>query len=410
MKKSLVLSIIILTAGLLSCGQDNQLGNESSHWRGEGRSGIFHEAGLLQEWSENGPELLWYFDGLGYGFSSPAIANGRIYITGMLNDDDLYLFVFNLAGRLLHQRHIGNELAASNYPGTRSTITVSDGKLYIFNALGHLYCLDEATLDVVWRRDLFNDFDGRQLRHGITETPLIVGDKIFMTPGGIVNNIIALNKNTGELIWSSSGRGTLSGYNSPQFIDGHAVPLMVVFMFTYIIGVNADTGEMLWYVPHGTWNNNPNTPLYYNGMIMQITGDGWGTVMLRLIDGGKAVEEVWRNEADNQIGGAVRIGNYVFTTGHTNRGFFCFDWHTGEIRYREPTIAQGAIIYADGMLYLYCNRGTMNLIRPNPNRFDLVSSFEITMGEGPHLAHPVIHNGVLYIRHGCTIMAFNVKE
>jgi outer membrane protein assembly factor BamB len=287
---------------------------------------------------------------------------------------------------------------------------VNDGKLYIYNALGELFCIDEKTFNVVWKKDLFNDFDGQSISWGATESPLIVGEKIFMTPGGIQYNMVAMNKHTGELIWASPGEGTVSAYCSPQYISDRDIPIVVTSTYDYIVGWNADTGEKLWSHPQTSpYNNHPNTPLYHNGMIFSTTGDAEGCVMLRLKDGGKAIEQVWRNhEMDTQMGGAVRIGDYIYATGHRQRYWFCLDWNTGEATYKVRDIAPCSVIAADGMLYCYTERGMMNLVKPNPEKFELVSSFEVILGTDQHWAHPVIDNGVLYIRHGDALMAYRI--
>ena len=410
MKKYLFIITIVLPVVILcSCGQDEQK-NENWQWRGENRDGMYlNETGLLKAWPENGPELLWYFDGLGEGHTSVAVANGKIYATGM-HDDILMLYLFDETGKLLTEKEIGKEWN-ENWNGTRSSVCVNDGKLYIFNALGTLLCLDETTLDVVWAKDLLNDFDGAKLMFGITENPLIVGEKIFMHPGGEVNNMVALNKNTGELIWSSPGEGTPSAYGSPQYIEGYSVPIAVTNSDQHIIAVNLDTGEKLWSFPQKTeYGVHANTPLYGDGMILSSTGGGGGSLMLRLKDGGRSVEPAWKNEElDNQMGGAIKLGDYVYSSGQNNRYWFCVDWKTGETRYKVSDMAPCNVIYADGMLYCYSDKGAMYLVKPNPDKFELVSSFEVTMGTNQHWAHPAIHNGILYIRHGDTLMAYKVK-
>jgi outer membrane protein assembly factor BamB len=382
----------------------------NSQWRGDHRNGIYHETGLLKTWASGGPELLWKYEGLGDGYTSAAIANGRIYITG-LTGDVLVLYVFDLkSGQLLRQKGVGRE-RDSKYPGPRSTVCVNDGKLYIYNALGMLYCLDEATLQEVWKKNLFKDFDGKNIMWGVTESPLIVDDKILMTPGGDQNNMVAMNKKTGELIWSSRGEGSLSSYCSPQLISGYSVPMVVTSTHEHIIALNADTGEKLWSFPQTNQHNiHPNTPIYSDGMVFSTTGYRGGSMLLRLIDGGKSVEQVWKNdELDTQIGGAVKVGDYVYASGHQNRFWFCVDWKTGETKYKVQDIAPCNVIYADGMLYCYSERGTMNLVKPNPEKFELVGSFKVTLGTGQHWAHPVIHDGVMYLRHGDALMAYKVK-
>ena len=414
----------VISGLLLSCQQRNQQSERQRRsslqeaiadttrnwqWRGENRDGIYHETRLMKRWSYDGPQLLWSFEGLGEGFSSPSIANEKIYITG-LTDDKLMLYMFDLNGLLLTSKEIGNEWN-SGHNGPRSTITIDDGKLYVYNALGNLFCLDELTLETLWTKNLFRDFDGTNLTWGATESPLIVGDKIIMTPGGTRNNIVALNKNSGALVWSSRGEGTLSAYCSPQFISDQDVPMIVTSMFDYIIALNVDTGEKLWsFQRKSRFNNHPNTPLYHNGMIFSPTGDGGGAIMLRLKNGGKSVELVWEiPELDTQMGGAVRINNYIYASGQTDRSWFCVDWNTGEIKYKVSELAPCNVIAADNMLYCYSERGTMNLVRPNPNGFELMGSFNVTLGTGSHWAHPIIYRGVLYIRHGNALMAYKVK-
>jgi outer membrane protein assembly factor BamB len=410
MKKCLLIISVFLPVMLFA--------QQNSQWRGENRDGVYNETGLLKVWAAGGPELLWSFEGLGAGFTSVAIAGGKIYVTGMTGDK-LMLYVFDLNGKLLNKKEVGKEMNNNRYPGTRSTVCVNDGKLYIFNALGNFYCLDEKTLNVVWTKNLLKDFDGRNIQWGITESPLIVGDKLFLTPGGKKNNIVAVNKNTGTLIWSSTGTGMPSSYCSPLYIAGYSVPMIVTYFEgarqgrvyqNTITAFNANTGEMLWSYPQPSENDiNPNTPVYHNGMIFSTAGYNGGSWMFRLTDGGKSAEQVWKNNVDNHIGGAVKVGDYVYTSGHRNRGFACIDWRTGEIKYRTNELSACAIVYADGMLYCYDDRGVAALVKPNPDRFELVSRFQITLGTDQHWAHPVIHNGVMYIRHGDAMMAYKVK-
>jgi outer membrane protein assembly factor BamB len=383
---------------------------ENAQWRGENRDGVYNETGLLQQWPAGGPQLLWKYEGLGDGFTSAAIANGKLYITG-LTDDVVVLYVFDINnGQLLRQKGVGRE-RDSQYPGPRSTVCVNDGKLYIYSAFGVLHCLDEMTLNEVWSRNLFKDFDGRSIMWGVTESPLIVGDRLFATPGGVKNNMVALDKNTGELIWSSPGEGTLSSYCSPQYIDNFTTTMVVTNTQEHIIAFNANTGEKLWSFPQKNSNDiHPNTPLYSDGYVFSTTGYKGGSVLLRLIDNGQAVEQVWKkDEPDTQIGGAVKVGEYIFASGHQNRYWYCLDWKTGEIKYKVRDMAPCNVIYADGMLYCYSEKGEMYLIKPNPEKFELVSSFKVTLGTDQHWAHPVIHEGVLYLRHGNALMAYKIQ-
>jgi len=410
MKKVLFFITVLFPIMTLSCGQQGNNVQTNSQWRGENRDGVYNETGLLKIWPPDGPQLLWSYEGLGAGYTSVAIVGEKIYITG-LDDDNLILYLFDLTGKLLTKKAVGKEWT-KNYIGPRCTVCVNDGKLYIFNSLGTLVCLDETTLNEVWKKDVLTDFDGRSVNWGMTESPLIVDEKIFITPGGVINNMVALNKNTGALIWSSPGEGTPSSYCSPLYISGYSAPMVVTSAREYVIAFNANTGEKIWSHPQLIQDQgrsiHPNTPIYSNGMIFTTTGFNGGSMLLRLKDNGKDVEQVWKNEADNQIGGAIKVGDYVYTTGDRNRGFYCIDWKIGAFKYKENNFSASAIVFADGMLYVYSDNGNMNLIKPNPENFELISSFKISIGTEQHWAHPVIHNGVMYIRHGDALMAYKI--
>jgi len=415
MKKYLFIIVILLP--IMGHAQKN------SQWRGENRNGIYNETGLLKVWPADGPQLLWHFEGLGAGYTSVAIANEKLYVTGM-HDNDLILFVFDLTGKLLTKKTVCKEWN-QRFPGTRCSVLVDDGKLYIGNSLGQLFCLDEVTFNEIWKKDGIADFGGINLMFGMTENPLIAGDKIFMTPGGEKHNMVALNKRTGALIWTSPGKGLLSSYCSPLYISDQKIPMVVTWVGALpvpgeargtpknneFVAFNAETGDLVWSIVLPSENTiNPNTPIYSDGLIFVSTGYRGGSWLLRLKDGGKAIERVWHNSADDQHHGPVKVGDYVYVTAQrNNKGFYCIDWKTGETRYREANFAQSAMVYADGMLYAYSDNGNMNLIKPNPDKFELVSSFKITLGTEQHWAHPVIHRGVMYIRHGDALMAYKVK-
>jgi outer membrane protein assembly factor BamB len=179
-----------------------------------------------------------------------------------------------------------------------------------------------------------------------------------------------------------------------------------------LVAFNAETGELLWSHILPSQNDiNPNTPIYIDGMILSVTGYRGGAWLHRLVDGGKNAELVWKNEEmDNQMGGgAIKIGDYLYAGGHQNNNWFCVDWKTGETKYKTSDIGRSNIIFADGMLYSYSEKGEMFLVKPNPEQLEIVSSFKITLGTDQHWAHPVIHQGILYVRHGDALMAYKIK-
>ena len=394
--------LLLMNATLFLMAQNIQ-------WRGD-RTGIYNEQNLLKSWADEGPELSWHFDDLGEGHSSVAIDAGKIYVTGMTEDVG-YLYVFDMTGKLLNKKEYGKEWSKS-YNGSRGTVTINEGKLYIFSGHGNLVCMNQNTLDIIWTKNIIDDFDGKNIVWGVNESPLIVGEKIILTPGGKEHNVVALNKTDGSLIWSCAGEGDVSAYCSPFFVADQQVPQIVTMTANHILGINIANGEKLWsYENKNRYSVHANTPVYDNSMLLCTSGYGKGSVMLRLTDGGRAIEKVWElKELDSRIGAMVKIGDYAYGSGDNNKFWFCVDWKTGEIKYSDKSIAIGVTIAADNMLYCYSDKGEMALVKATPEKFDIISKFNITLGTAQHWAHPVICQGVLYVRHGNTLMAYKVKS
>lgn len=401
MKSRLIVLFAFVTFTLLA--------QKNIQWRGIDRSGVYDETGLLKSWPENGPSLLWKYEGVGEGFSSVALASDRIYLTGM-KDDTGYLYMFDKDGKLLNSKPYGKEWT-TNYVGARGTVTVDQDKLYLISGMGEMFCFNRNTLDLVWKKSFQDDFSAQDIEYGFAESPLIISEMVIATPGGKEHNVVALNKNTGNLIWSCPGLGEPAAYCSPLYIADQEVPLIVTMTADHVMGIDASNGKMLWsHVQKGDWSIRSNTPVYGDHMLLWTVGNGEGSTMVRLVDGGRKIEPAWTlKEMDSQFGGMVKVGDYVYGSGDKNRYWFCADWKTGALKYKERGLGVGNIISAEGMLYCYSDRGEMALVKAVPGKFDLVSRFRIPFGTEQHWAHPVLYKGVLYVRHGNALMAYKVS-
>jgi outer membrane protein assembly factor BamB len=380
-------------------------------WRYD-RTGIYSkESGLLKSWLSNGPELLWHFDELGLGYTTVSIANDKLFVTGY-TDGEGYLYVLGLDGKLQHKVKYGREFDNS-YPGARSTVIPNAGKLYIVSGMAELFCYDMQSLKLLWKKSYVKDFGAENTRHGWHGPPLIVGEKLIIAPGGKTHNVVALNKITGATIWSSEGAGDRSGYGVPIYIGNQQVQQVAVMMSSNVVGVDISNGKLLWSHPLRIRSGeHPNAPIYSNNMLLYTSGNSEGSTMLRLTNGGRSVEKIWEKaELESRHGGVVKIGNYAYMGGDPsrNRFWYCVDWNTGEIKYKDNSIAVGAVIANDGMLYCYSERGEMALVKATPQKFDIVSKFRIILGTEQHWSHPVIYRGVLYVRRGNTLMAYKIK-
>ncbi len=385
------------------------ISQEISQWRGPERNGIYPETNLLASWPADGPGLLWKIDSIGNGFASPAIYGDRIYIPGEI-DSTGYLYAFTKEGKLAWKKETGREWT-ENFPGPRSTPTVVDGLLYYCSSMGEVICFDAVTGEKRWSINLLNDLHGINVRFGYTESLLVDGDRVFCFPGGRDTNLVALNRFTGKLIWKSKAMGDSAAYCSPLLINLPERKLLATFGIHHLIGIDAATGELLWSHPFERPNDiHCNTPLYGNGFIYYDDRGGNGIVKLELSADGRTIREVWRNfKGGNVQGGSVKLGAYLYGSRYRPPRFESIDAETGEIA-DSLKFNCGATIFADGMLYCYNDQGVVGLIKPSQGRPELVSSFKITEGTKEHFAHPVIHDSVLYIRHGNMLLAYDVKN
>jgi outer membrane protein assembly factor BamB len=386
------------------------LAQDASQWRGPDRNGIYPDKGLLEKWPEQGPDLLWHYDDLGPGHGSAAVTDSLIYVSGV-EDEKGFVIAFEYDGKIRWKNSYGDEWMES-YDGVRTTPAIVGDSLYILSGYGLLTCMHSKTGDILWQVDILQKYGGENIKWGITENLLIYDDKVICTLGGPIHNMIALNRFNGELIWSCPGKGEISAYNSPTLIHHNGRKIVIGHSENSILGVDAEDGTLLWtYDQPNKWSVHANTPLYHEGRLYVVTGYGKGGVMLELNDEGTSVSEVWIDEnLDNKLGGVVLMDGRIYGSGDFKRSWFCLDWESGELLYSTKELKKGNIIAADGLLYWYSQSGDIALVRAEEDRFQIISQFEVPFGKDQHWAHLVIHHKNLFVRHGTSLMVYNLAD
>ncbi len=412
MKVLMKIYLFFFLSGLFFSTSCNNFKDSPSQWRGPDREGIFYETGLLKSWPEDGPEMIWSFEGLGAGHSSIGIGNESIFINGM-PDTIGVLYSFDLEGNLQWQKEYGVEWH-KNYTGSRSTPLVVDGLVYLISGMGKVFCFNADNGDIIWTVNLLKKFDGQNIQWGIAESVLIDGDRLICTPGGEEFNVVALNRHNGELIWKSSGFKEPSAYCSPVIVEHNNTRLVVTMTATSVIGVDAETGEFYWREKQmQSYNIHANTPVYENGVVY-VSGtsskeNNSGILALKLSDDGKSVEQLWRNEDyKNLMGGIIVIDEIIYGSAYKTKNWYSINTLTGKEKLISSEFGSGVILYADGLFYCYSDKGQIALVKMSPDSFEIISKFDVPLGSGQHWAHPVIHNGRMYIRHGGALMAYNI--
>lgn len=384
-------------------------GQSTTTWRGPNQSGVYEESGLLNKWPSSGPEILWTFNELGSGYSSPAFANDLIYLSGMEGSTG-YIYALSESGKLQWKAAYGNEWADS-YEGSRATPMIVGHELYILSGVGDLSCMNAVHGKSIWKKNIFREYGGRNVEWGINESVVIHGEKLICTPGGTKHNVIALDRHTGDLIWSSKGKGERSAYCTPLLVRLGSRNLLITHTQNNILGIDADKGDLLWNYSHtNRYAVHPNTPIFREDQAFCFSGYGQGGVMLQLYQDGKSAGKKWIGKTlDSRMGGAVVLNGKIYGSGDNNRQWQCIDWDNGEVEYTSKDIGNGAIIAADGKLFLYSQRGELALVKPGSSSFEILSETRVLHGTGQHWAHPVINKGKLFVRHGDTIICHKIK-
>jgi len=388
-------------------------------WRGPGRSGIYNEKGLMKSWPSDGPSMLWEVTGIGKGYSSATVTADAIYITGTKADKDV-LTAFAPDGKKKWEVEYGGITNNVNSPESRSTPTYSNGKILVVSGQGDLACITREG-KIAWTVNYYQKYSAPVQRFGISESPLVVDNKVIATPGGNSAAMVAFNIENGNVVWETAPLNEGTQYANPLLIEFGGKKIIVTHTTTYIIGVNAADGKMLWKFNFGSVNDDQKggknyiqTPIYRDGFIFAANGYNQTAAKIKLSTDGSDPTLVWKNpEINPHVGGMVLLGNYIFSSTHDSNSkgrWICVDWTTGKTMWTTDWFNKGSVISAEGLLYFYEEKGgNLALVKPNSEKLEVISSFQIKKGDGPYWAHPVIDNGRLFVRHGDYLAVYSLK-
>ena len=394
-----------------------------SQWRGPDRNGSYHETGLLDQWPDGGPEMVWSVEGAGEGYSSVSVTRDMVYVTGK-KDSLEYLTAIDHSGKIRWQIPYGKAWYGG-FPAAKSTPNLHRGKVYVISGQGEVVCLDAKDGRILWEVPVYDNYKGYATMWGVCESPLIVDNKVFYMPGGMETTMVALNTGSGEIEWISESLGDSTAYASPIYLEYFGHETIVALSANFLFGVDPENGDIRWkYKYYDLKGNithqyhpiiNTNSPYYHDGQIYLTKGYNHLSAMFGLNESGSDVELLWTDSIlDVHIGGVVMLDGYVYganTLRGKNSKWCCLEWSSGKIVYEMDLLGRGSVITADEKFYFYQEQsGILALVDASPTGSKIISEFKVPMGEGPHWAHPVIYEGILYIRHGNAIMAYNIKD
>ncbi|HSE21652.1 MAG TPA: PQQ-binding-like beta-propeller repeat protein [Pyrinomonadaceae bacterium] len=376
-------------------------------WRGPNRDGISKETGLLKSWPANGPAMLWKAKGAGNGYSSFAVANGKLYTMGLRGDRE-FIVAFDVAtGKELWATQHGGAYRNDRGDGPRGTPTVDGDRLYALGGNGDLSCLDARTGKVFWSKNVLKEFGGSNTRWGISESPLVIGDKVLVNAGGPNASIVALKKSDGSVIWKS--QSDEAGYSSAIPLNVNGSTQVVFFTGARALGLDLKDGKLLWdYARPSNDVANVATPIARANRIFISSDYGTGGGVVEIKADNKAQEIYFTKDMRNHHSSSVLVGDYLY--GFSSAILTAMKFDTGEIAWRDRSVGKGSLVYADGRLYCFSENGVVGLVEASPAGYKEVGRFRIPQDSLPTWTHPVVSGGRLFLRDQDTIYAFDVKE
>jgi outer membrane protein assembly factor BamB len=378
-------------------------------WRGPRRDGVSAERGLLKAWPQNGPPLAWKTTGAGNGYSSFSSAQGRLYTLGAIGDTE-HVIAFDVAsGKKLWQTPNGQRFEESRGDGPRGTPTIDGNRLYALGASGDLTALDAASGKKIWSVNVIDDLGGRNITWGLSESPLVAGDRVLVNAGGPGASIVALNKADGKVLWKSEA--DRAGYSSAVLHEIGGIREAIYFTNSRALGIDIASGRVLWsYDRVANRTANIATPIVRNNHVFLSSDYGTGAALLQLTPGGGGItarEVYFTREMRNHHASAVLVGDHLY--GFSSAILTSMRFDTGDVAWRDRSVGKGSLVFADERLYLFSENGVVGLAEASPDGYREHGRFRLQTGSLPTWAHPIVSNGKLFLRDQDTVYAYDVR-
>ena len=382
-------------------------------WQGQDRTRISKETGLLKEWPAGGPRVIWRAGSLGSGYGSMAVAGDRVFLQGARGANSVVIALNRADGKEVWAKTLGpieTRMRTPQGAGPRGTPTVDGDRLYVLTENGDLACL-KTDGSAVWQLNILKEFGGSQLQWLISESPLVDGPHVVVSPGGPGAGMVKLDKMTGKTVWKSQDLSDTAAYSSIVAADVQGVRTYMTFTATAGVGVRASDGKLMFRYPNAANNiANVATPVYSDNKVFFASAYGTGGGLLNLtVQNGevRSTEAYFTREMKNHHGGMVLVDGYLY--GYNDLILTCLEFATGKMMWRDRSVGKGSVTYADGHLYLQSENNVVGLAEATSSGYREKGRFEIPDKGQMSWAHPVISDGRLYVRNQDTLLVYDIK-
>ena len=380
-------------------------------WQGPDRTRLSKETGLLKEWPAAGPSVVWTATGLGSGYGSMAVAGDRVFVQSARGRNSVVIALNRADGKEVWSKALGASLTDDRGPGPRGTPTVDGDRIYALSENGDLACL-KTDGTAVWQRNILRDFRGRQLQWLISESPLVDGPHVVVSPGGPGAGVVKLDKMTGQTVWASKDLSDPAGYSSVIAADVQGVRMYLTFTSAAGVGVRASDGRLMFRYPKAAnYVANVATPIFHEQqgvLLVRGTAPAAGLLDLTAQNGEvKAKEVYFTSNMKNHHGGIVLVDGYLY--GFNDSILTCLEFATGKMMWRDRSVGKGSVIFADGSLYIQSENNIVGLADATPSGYREKGRFRIPDKGLPSWAHPVVSDGRLYVRNQDTVIVYDIK-
>ncbi len=344
------------------------------HWLGPNDNGSSPETGLLTKLPATGPKVLWKVPG-GEGYSAVAVAGGRGITLVQRDGEELALALDAATGKELWKTRLGPAFKNPFGNGPRSTPSIQGGFVWAQSVTGPLVCLKADSGAVVWRHDLLKEFGAKNIRWGLSASPLIDGDTVLAIPGAKGAGVAAFHKLTGKRIWKTGD--DKAAYASPVAVTVGGRRQVIFFTAPGLLAVAADTGKELWRVPWVTaYDVNICTPLLAGKRLFVASGEQVGSALFELTADGPP-KVVWESRGKMGVmttywANAVIHDGYLYgLSGEFDKviDLNCVELATGKLMWSRKKFGKAALTLAQGQLFLVTKTGDLVLVHCNPKGY-----------------------------------------